>query len=126
MLCARFITQRVNKVVNLCLLKDHQSAGMTVALKNLSHGMVNNVARSHSTSSLNACGAFIPAVVALPVIRNKAVLHICDGMKGLYHGGPSARPKYVWENKTMYFATDPVAMDRIGWEVMDAQRVEWG
>lgn len=124
--CALFITKRVNKLINLGVLKDHQSAGVTVALKNLSHGLVNNVARSHSTGSLNACGAFIPAVVALPVIRNKAVLHICDGIKGVYHGGPFARPKYVWENKTMYFATDPVAMDRIGWEALDAQRVAVG
>jgi uncharacterized protein (DUF362 family) len=123
---ARYITREVDKVVNLCLLKDHQSAGITMALKNLSHGMVNNVARSHSTSSLNACGAFIPAVVALPVIRNKAVLHIGDGVKGLYNGGPPALPQFLWEHKTMYFSTDPVAMDRIGWEVIDAQRVKMG
>jgi uncharacterized protein (DUF362 family) len=119
---ARFITREVNKLVNLPVLKDHQSAGVTLALKNLSHGLVNNVARSHSTRTLNACGAFIPAVVSLPVIRNKTVLHILDGVKGLYHGGPGARPQYVWEHKTLYFATDPVALDRIGWRVLDRQR----
>ena len=42
---------------------------------------MNNVNRSHSTPSLNACNAFIPAVVAMPVIRKKAVLHILDGVK---------------------------------------------
>ena len=124
--CALFITKHVNKLINLGVLKDHQSAGVTIALKNLSHGLVNNVARSHSTPTLNACGAFIPAVVSLPVIRNKAVLHICDGIRGVYHGGPFARPQFVWEHKTMYFATDPVAMDRIGWDAIDAQRVAVG
>lgn len=123
---ARFITQEVSKLINLPLLKDHQSAGITMALKNLSHGLVNNVSRSHGTRSLNACNIFIPAVVALPVIRNKAVLHIMDGVKGLYHGGPGADPQFVWEHKTLYFATDPVALDRIGWEVIDAKRVEVG
>jgi uncharacterized protein (DUF362 family) len=123
---ARFITKDVNKLINLCLLKDHQSAGVTLALKNLSHGLVNNVNRSHSTYSLNACGTFIPAIVSLPVIRQKAVLHIMDGVKGLYHGGPSAKPQFVWEHKAMYFATDPVAMDRIGWEIIDAKRVSVG
>ncbi|MBM3785848.1 MAG: DUF362 domain-containing protein, partial [Acidobacteria bacterium] len=87
---SNFITKEVNKLINLCVLKDHQSAGVTLALKNLSHGLVNNVARSHSTSSLNACGSFIPAVVQMPVIRNKTVLQIMDGIKGLYHGGPGA------------------------------------
>jgi uncharacterized protein (DUF362 family) len=62
----------------------------------------------------------------MPVIRNKTVLHICDGIKGLYHGGPSGLPQFVWEHKTMYFATDPVALDRVGWEAIDAQRAGVG
>jgi len=123
---AKFITQEVNKLVNLAVLKDHQSAGVTLALKNLSHGLVNNVSRSLATKTLNACGSFIPAVVALPVIRNKTVLHILDGVKALYHGGPGARPQFVWEHKTIYFATDPVALDRIGWEEIDNKRVSAG
>lgn len=123
---ARFITQEVNKLVNLPCLKDHQSAGVTLSLKNLSHGLVNNVCRSHSSSTLNVCNEFIPSAVSLPVIRNKTILHILDGVKGLYHGGPSARPQFVWEHNTLYFATDPVALDHIGWEVIDAKRVSVG
>jgi len=123
---ALFITREINKLINLPVLKDHQSAGVTLALKNMSHGLVNNVCRSHSSSSLNACNAFIPAAVSLPVVRNKAVLHILDGVKGLYHGGPSARPQFVWEHHTLYFATDPVALDHIGWEVIDAKRLSVG
>jgi hypothetical protein len=123
---ARFITREVNKLINVPCLKDHQSAGITLALKNLSHGLVNNVNRSHGTRSLNACNTFIPAVVAMPVIRNKTVLHILDGVKGVYHGGPGARAQFVWEHNTLYFATDPVALDHIGWEVIDAKRVSLG
>jgi uncharacterized protein (DUF362 family) len=123
---AQFITRHVNKLINLPVLKDHQSAGVTLALKNMSHGLVNNVSRSHPTITMNTCGAFIPAVVSMPVIRNKAILHILDGIKGLYHGGPGARPQFVWEHKTMYFATDPVSLDRIGWEVIDDKRASIG
>jgi uncharacterized protein (DUF362 family) len=124
---ARFLSREVNKLINLPVLKDHQSAGVTLALKNLSHGLVNNVFRSHSTNTLNACGTFIPAVVALPVIREKTVLHILDGIKGLYHGGPGIpNPRFVWEHKTLYFATDPVAMDRVGWKVIDEKRRQEG
>jgi hypothetical protein len=123
---AQFITKQVNKLINLPVLKDHQSAGITMSLKNLSHGLSNNVSRSHSSSSLNACNAFIPAVVALPVIRNKVVLNILDGVKGLYNGGPSARPEFVWKHHTLYFSTDPVSLDHIGWEVIDAKRESVG
>jgi uncharacterized protein (DUF362 family) len=123
---AQFITKQVNKLINLPVLKDHQSAGITLALKNLSHGLVNNVNRSHATITMNTCGAFIPAVVSMPVIRNKTVLHILDGVKALYHGGPGARPQFVWEHKTMYFATDPVALDRVGWKEIDRKRAAVG
>ena len=123
---SQFITKEVNKLINVPALKDHQSAGVTLALKNLSHGLVNNVNRTHSSSTLNVCGAFIPAAVALPVIRDKAVLHILDGIRALYHGGPFARPQFVWEHQTLYFATDPVALDRIGWQEIDRKRVSVG
>jgi hypothetical protein len=95
----------------------------------MSHGLVNNVSRSHSSPMLNACGAFIPASVSIPVIRNKAVLHIGDAIKALAHGGPVMNPrreKYVWEHKTMFFSTDPVAIDKIGWDELDAHRVAVG
>jgi len=126
---SNFVAREVDKLVNLCLLKHHQSAGITNALKNLSHGLVNNVNRSHSSPMLNACGAFIPASVSIPVVRDKTVLHICDAVQALYHGGPvmkEAARKFVWEHKRMYFSTDPVAMDKIGWEELDRKRVAEG
>lgn len=58
------VTRRVNKLVMLPVLKDHGSAGVTGALKNMSHGLVNNVCRSHSTPDTNVCNQFIPQVVS--------------------------------------------------------------
>ncbi len=124
---AKWLTREVNKVINICVLKHHQSAGVTLALKNMSHGFVNNVNRSHASTTANACGIFIPAVVDLPIIREKVVLHVLDGVKAAYHGGPGGKVgKYTWEHKTMYFATDPVALDKTGWRVIDAKRAEVG
>ncbi|PYT13476.1 MAG: hypothetical protein DMG59_20305 [Acidobacteria bacterium] len=122
----KIVTRRINKFINLPVLKHHQSAGVTIALKNMSHGMVNNVNRSHLTPTLNACGVFIPSVVSLPAIREKAVLHICDAVKASYHGGPSGRPKYMWEHKTIYFSTDPVALDKTGLKAIDEKRAAVG
>jgi Domain of unknown function (DUF362) len=123
---AKAVTRQINKFINLPVLKHHQSAGVTIALKNMSHGMVNNVNRSHLSPTANACGIFIPSVVSLPVIRQKAVLHICDAVKASYHGGPGARAQFVWQHKTMYFATDPVALDKTGLKVIDAKRAQVG
>jgi hypothetical protein len=123
---SRIVTRQVNKIINLPVLKHHQSAGVTICLKNLSHGNVNNVNRSHITGTLNACGIFIPSVVSLPVIRNKSVLQICDAVKAGYHGGPGGASRFMWEHKTLYFGTDPVALDKTGLKVLDAKRQEVG
>jgi hypothetical protein len=121
------VTRRVNKIVCLPVLKDHGSAGITGALKNMSHGMVNNVCRSHATPDTNVCNQFIPQVVAHPVIRRKCVLQIMDGIKGVFQGGPGASDKkWTWENNALLFATDPVAMDHVAWRYVDAKRKEKG
>ena len=86
---AKFLTREINKLVNVCVLKHHQAAGVSLALKNLSHGLVNNVNRSHVSNAANATGSFIPAVVDTPVIRQKVVL--LDGIKAAYHGGPGPK-----------------------------------
>src|SRR5882757_1401213 len=123
---SKIVTTRVNKIINLPVLKHHQSAGVTICLKNMSHGFVNNVNRSHLTPTLNACGVFIPSVVRLPVIREKVVLHVVDAVKSSYHGGPGGKPKYFWEPKTLLFGTDPVALDKTGLKMIDAQRQSVG
>ncbi len=124
---SNFISKDVNKLVNLSVLKHHQSAGVTMSLKNLSHGLVNNVSRSHSSNTLNTCGWFIPNIVDHPIIRQKAVLQICDGLVGAYHGGPGKKVEhYLWDHNTLYFATDPVALDKTGWRAIDEKRVERG
>jgi len=121
------VTRRVNKIVLLPVLKDHGSAGVTGALKNMSHGLVNNVCRSHGSPDTNVCNQFIPQVVAHPIIRKKCVLHIMDGIKGVYQGGPGAsKPEWTWENNALLFATDPVAMDHVLWRAIDAKRKEKG
>jgi hypothetical protein len=123
---ALFASQQVTKIISLAVLKDHNAAGVTLSLKNLSNGCVNNVNRAHPDANTNYLETFIPSVVSMPVIRNKTVLTIIDGVHGLYAGGPHGAPSGVWENKTMYFATDLVAADRIGWRVIDAQRILMG
>lgn len=123
---SKLLVKQVNKVINLPVLKHHDAAGVTIALKNLSHGFVNNVERSHATSTLNATGTFIPAILDQPVFRQKVVLNIVDGVRAQWDGGPGGRPQFIWEHKTMYFGTDPVALDKTGWKVIDQKRVEKG
>src|SRR5947209_5170047 len=74
------VTTMVNKIVTIPVLKDHRSAGITLALKNMSHGMNNNVARSHigtvyrlsdRKSGPNQCNTFISTAASQPILRQK-------------------------------------------------------
>jgi uncharacterized protein (DUF362 family) len=127
------VSRLVNKIVTIPCLKDHRSAGVTLALKNLSHGLNNNVARSHlsgidrldgTTSGPNQCNTFIPTAVAQSPTRQKATLHILDGLIGVYEGGPGNwnRTWGTWRARSLFFATDPVALDHVGWDLLDAKR----
>lgn len=132
------VSKKIDKFISVPVLKDHRSAGVTITLKNMSHGLVNNVARSHihvpkvkpadPGGTLNQCGTFIPAIVSLPTIREKAVLQIVDGLVGTYEGGPGNwnRSFATWNLGSLLVGTDPVAIDRIGWEIIDRQRLLMG
>jgi hypothetical protein len=135
------VTRLVSKVINLPVLKDHRSAGVTLALKNMSHGMNNNVARSHlpfvahgfgphstHVNGPNQCNTFIPQAVSQDALRRKATLHILDGLIGVYEGGPGSWNQTwgTWHHRGLFFATDPVALDHVGWDVLDAQRARMG
>ncbi len=132
------VSKRIDKFISIPVLKDHRSSGVTLALKNLSHGLNNNVCRSHilwhgrnkaeKGGTLNQCGTFIPALASLQPVRQKAVLQILDGLVGTWEGGPHMGNKTfaTWQYKSLFFATDPVALDRVGWEVIDQKRAEEG
>ena len=50
-----------------------------------------------------------------------------DGLRAVYHCGPFApNQKYMWYPGLMYFGTDPVAIDRLELEVVEAKRKEVG
>ena len=50
-----------------------------------------------------------------------------DGLRAVWHSGPFARiPEFVWEAKRLILGTDPVAVDRIELETVEAKRREKG
>jgi hypothetical protein len=131
------VSRKIDKLVTIPVLKDHRSSGVTLALKDLSHGLVNNVSRSHIIkrhfspepgASLNQCGTFIPAMASLRRTREKAVLHILDGLVATWEGGPKTDNKTfaTWPYSGLLFATDPVALDHVGWEIIDRKRAAEG
>jgi len=65
-------------------------------------------------------------VYALPAIRQKVRLHICDGLNAQYEGGPSYMPQWMWPFNGLLVARDPVALDYVGWNIIEKKRAELG
>jgi uncharacterized protein (DUF362 family) len=116
------VTSEANKIINLPCLKEHNGAGVTGALKNLAYGSFDNVARTHIPPT-TFTDPVVAVMAAASPLRTKAVLHIMDGIRAVYHGGPIVRnPEFIWEANTLLVGTDPVAMDRIELEIVEEKR----
>ncbi len=104
----KLLTQRLTKIVNLAAYKNTGQA-ISMATKNIGYGSLCNTGRLHASMSLKLNAD----VHAAPVIRDKLVLNITDGLRGQYDGGPDKDAQFVYPNHSLYFATDPFALDMI-------------
>jgi len=50
-------------------------------------------------------------VLAFPAVRDKLVLNVTDGLRAQYDGGPGPLAQATWFLNSLYFATDPFALD---------------
>ncbi|HKW99554.1 MAG TPA: DUF362 domain-containing protein [Bryobacteraceae bacterium] len=119
---ARVVSQKFTKIINVPNVKDHGAAGVTGCLKNIAYGSFSNVARSHSGFKTNTY-SFIGTLASVEPLRSRTVLHIMDGLRGVWHGGPfSPSRKFRFYPRLMMFGTDPVAVDRLELDVIDDKR----
>jgi uncharacterized protein (DUF362 family) len=118
---AKTLTQVCDVVINLPVLKDHSIAGVTIALKNL-FGAIHNPNKYH----LNVGDPYVADVNMLPPIRKKVRLNICDALMAQYEGGPSYMPQWTWPFNGLLMSQDPVALDYVGWQILERKRAEKG
>ncbi len=118
----RLVSERFDKIINVPNMKDHGASGVTGCLKNIAYGNFSNVARSHYQEKTNT-KTFIGTLASAEPLRSKVVLHVMDGLRGVWHGGPFVRDeRFTFFPKQMKFGTDPVAMDRLLVDIVDDER----
>lgn len=115
----RLVTREFTKIINIPILKN-AGASVTLCLKNLAYGAITNTGRLHKQLWAETCAE----VPAFPPLRDKVVLNIVDGIKGCYNGGPGANPQFFTDYKTILVGTDPVAVDRIGYDIVIKKRID--
>jgi uncharacterized protein (DUF362 family) len=118
----RLVSEKLTRIVNVPNMKEHRAAGVTGCLKNIAYGNFSNVDRSHRWEKTNTY-SLIGTLASVEPVRSITVLHVMDGLRGVWHGGPfSTDPKFRFYPKQMMFGTDPVAMDRLLIDVIDNKR----
>jgi hypothetical protein len=117
----KLLTQRLTKIINVPVFKN-TGQGVSMATKNLGYGSICNTARLHKPLGLDVG----TEVLAFPVMRDKVVLNVMDGLLGQWDGGPGPSAAHIWEANTLFFATDPFAMDMTGHNLLAAKRRAMG
>ena len=118
---SKILTRSTNVLINVPVLKDHDGAGVTMALKNM-YGTIHNPNKYHP----NGCDPYIADLNMLPEIRSRMRLTICDATTAMYEGGPGFKPEHSWKCNTLLVSQDPVALDRTGWQIIERKRAEKG
>jgi len=121
---AGIVAHEVTKIINVPTVKDHSASGVTGCLKNLAYGTFNNAARTHR-APYSFTNPVIGIMCAVEPLRSKSVLHIMDGMRVVWHGGPLTQVQdFIDQAGMLFVGTDPVAMDTVELELIEQKRKE--
>jgi hypothetical protein len=114
---ADIVTSGITKLINIAVLKHNEDSGVTWAAKNIALGVTTNKVRFH----IDYCAKAIPEILAHPCLKDKMILHIGEAAKISVVSVAGAQ---IATDNRIFFSRDPVAMDRIGLDILEARRAE--
>ena len=120
-LFSRIVTDFATGIVDVPVLKDHDLAGVTLALKNF-FGVIHNPNKYHD----NLCDPFVADLFACPYVGGLTRLVVMDALLSQVDGGPAYREDGAYPLAGVLAGTDAVAVDRVGWERIERLRAELG
>jgi len=119
--CDSSLRKHCTAISNGPVIKDHNLAGVTVGMKNMTHGNIHNPQEYHE----HDCNPQIADIYDHPRIKDKVRLIVCDALRVQYEGGPQDSRHKVLHNR-IYVGSDPVAMDSWGLKLVSDLRKEKG
>lgn len=122
------VTTRLSKILTQCdvvintpILKNHNLAGVTMAIKKM-YGVINNPNAMHGTG----CNPYIADLNMIPAIRQRVRFVVGDMMTAVYEGGPGYKPEYAWNEDGLIVGEDRVAIDHTCLQIIERKRAEKG
>jgi hypothetical protein len=115
----KLVTETITRLINVPVLQNHDVCGLAGCLYNLSLGMVDNTRRFETVGQHG--DPMIAEICNMPALREKLVLNVMDGLIAGYAGGLGFKPRFSWNYGALYFSTDPVAIDSLCIDVLEAK-----
>ncbi|MDB6035539.1 MAG: hypothetical protein JWM16_5877 [Verrucomicrobiales bacterium] len=117
---SKLLTKQLTKIIQITPLLNHNRAGVTGNLYSLVIGSVDNHIRFEMDPERLARA--VPEIYALPSLGDKVVLNIVDALVSQYQGEELSRLHYSNALNQLRLSTDPVALDFLSLQELDAQR----
>jgi len=109
-------------LINVPFLKTHRVAGMSGALKNLSHAVIRHPGRYHD----GGCAPYVGEVIGQEEVSSRIRLTIVDALRLMVRNGPESSTRDVIGHCELLFGFDPVAIDSVGLQTLLHKRLELG
>ncbi|RKU23651.1 hypothetical protein C6499_18060 [Candidatus Poribacteria bacterium] len=119
---SRIVTQQVDVLINVPVLKHHAMAGVSGCLKNLAFGSVDNTRRFHGKPLY--CNPAIGEILEHKVLKEKLVLNIVDGLVASFDKGPTYHAESTWKYGSLFISADPVILDVLVLQTINQKREE--
>ncbi len=118
---SRILLDMCDKIINIAALRPHPQLGMTGAVHNHLACAPATVAKQ-----VTADPQQLASVAARALTNQKVVLHFLIALDPFYAVPTDAHPRPRWEYAGLLLASDPVALDVVGLDILTAKRIEEG
>jgi len=117
---SKILSQMVDYLIDAAVLRTHSQGVVTLNMKN-HYGSVNSPGSlQHSSGCSPAIPSLNQQIRDLITPNNIQKLFFIDGLFGMYTGGPGGSPNF--NPKLILMSRDPVACDKQGQNVINAER----
>jgi hypothetical protein len=117
---SRIVANDVTKIINVPVMSNSTTNGIAGCLYNVTIPNVDNWRRFAQGTGFGAESVAI--IYSNPVISQKVVFNLMDGLAAQYAGGPQSQPNFALHHATLYASKDPVALDTVALKRLEEWR----
>lgn len=117
---SKILSSEVDKVINVPVMSVSETNGIAGCIYNMTIPNIDNWRRFAQGSRFG--GESLAEIYSKPIIANKVVFNLMDGLLAQYAGGPQPQPNYALHHATLYASKDPVALDAIALKKLEEWR----